>query len=199
MYGYLKNEAQTNYIFRHPLRKGISFIFVMLFKRLVRIMPLYLMVMLMSEVASTYFRETSIIEIDENYDYNCQNYWWRNLLFIQNFYPFRELCLCHSWSLACEWQYFIITTVIYVIYCKNKLFGKAIFGAVATIFFGTSTFMAFYYKFTPTFDVYLTTLDDLYVSPFSRAPPYFVGVAIGYLISKKDIKMTKVINFFKFV
>lgn len=150
----------------------------------------------MTEVSATYFRDTTVIEMYEDYDYNCQHYWWRNLLFIQNFYPFKELCMNWSWTLACELQYFLITTLIYVIYCKNKLFGKLIFGVTATFFFGTSTFLLVKYKFMPTFDVVFTTLDELYISPFSRAPPYFVGVIWGYMLAKKDVKMSKVIILF---
>lgn len=196
MYGYLKNTTQTNLLFHQSVDKSIHFIGSMIFKRLIRIMPLYLVIMLMTEVTATYFRETSIIEISENYDHNCRNYFWRNLLFIQNLFPFDEVCLNWSWTLACELQFFVVATVIYVIYCKNKLVGKLAYFGIVCFFYCSETFLLIKYKFLPTFDIYFTTLNELYISPLSRAPSYFVGVGLGYLFAKKDIKMSKVILYF---
>uniref|UniRef100_A0A336K197 CSON011068 protein n=1 Tax=Culicoides sonorensis TaxID=179676 RepID=A0A336K197_CULSO len=190
-YSYVKNDTQINLLFRSPIHECFKFIWISLVKRLFRIIPLYFFVILLTEVTATYFADTSIFELYEKYDYNCQHYWWRNALFIQNFYPFNELCLNWSWTLACDLQFFIVTTLVYVIYCKNKLCGKLFFGGILLFFFGTSTFVLIKYQFLPTFDIYYTTLDELYISPFSRSPAYIVGVAMGYVIAKKQNKIEK--------
>lgn len=49
---------------------------------------------------------------------NCANYWWRNLLIIQNWYPFEEMCMDWSWTLALQMQLFIAGTLILFAYIK---------------------------------------------------------------------------------
>ncbi|OWF39479.1 Nose resistant to fluoxetine protein 6 [Mizuhopecten yessoensis] len=44
----------------------------------------------------------------------CIKYWWRNLLYIQNFFPVTEQCIGWSWYLANDMQFFIITPLILI-------------------------------------------------------------------------------------
>lgn len=124
------------------------------------------------------------------------SYWWRNLLFIQNLFLHKELCMNWSWTLANEMQFFVICTFIYVAYCKSKIFGKLFFCVTVIVIASTSNYLLIKNNFMPTFDIMFTTLDDLYISPFSRAPPYLVGVGMAYFVVKGKMKISNVINKF---
>lgn len=57
----------------------------------------------------------------ERNDVNCQNYWWRNLFYIQNMYPFNDMCMSWSWFLAADFQCFCLTSFLLVIYTMYVL------------------------------------------------------------------------------
>lgn len=46
---------------------------------------------MMSVVMAMFINDTSQFETIEDIEGNCKKYWWRNLLFIQTFYPKEEL------------------------------------------------------------------------------------------------------------
>ncbi|XP_062587685.1 O-acyltransferase like protein-like, partial [Saccostrea cucullata] len=51
--------------------------------------------------------------------HNCKEYWWRNLLYIQNFFPVGEECIGWGWYLAVDMQFFVLSPlIIYPLYRK---------------------------------------------------------------------------------
>lgn len=37
----------------------------------------------------------------------CPHFWWRNMLYIQNWFPFPQLCMIWSWYLADDMQFYV--------------------------------------------------------------------------------------------
>ncbi|CRL08602.1 CLUMA_CG021290, isoform A [Clunio marinus] len=64
--------------------------------RYIRITPCFMIIMLLAVTISIFLNDTSQYLMIENIEENCKNYWWRNVLCIQNFYPLSEMCM--SWS-----------------------------------------------------------------------------------------------------
>lgn len=63
----------------------------------------------------------------------CENYWWRNVLFIQNFFGFENICLTHSHYVATDSQLFVVAPLfVYLIYKWPKQ-GIAIVTGIAAL------------------------------------------------------------------
>ncbi|KAI4502974.1 hypothetical protein M0802_002018, partial [Mischocyttarus mexicanus] len=65
-----------------------------------RLTPTYMIVLGLIEINSTWYSKTSEFYVTERPNENCQKYWWRNMLYIQNFFPHKEMCMSWSWFLA---------------------------------------------------------------------------------------------------
>lgn len=67
---------------------------------------------LLAVTASIFLNDKSQYFMIENIEENCKNYWWRNVLFIQNFYPLTEMCMSWSWFLAADFQLFVLSVIL---------------------------------------------------------------------------------------
>lgn len=83
-----------------------------------RLTPFYLIVVGATEIATTYLVETSPLWVHARFDKMCSQYWWRNVLYIQNFYAVEEYCVNWTWSMACEMQFFVIVMALLFLYAK---------------------------------------------------------------------------------
>lgn len=122
-------------------------------------------------------------------------YWWRNLLFINNFYPLSEMCMSWSWYLSVDFQCFTIGTIILVIWTNNKWIASAIFSVIfmaATFYNG---YMGYILNYQFSLDVEFETINILYTSLWSRICGYFCGIICGWYLStyERKMKLSKVI------
>lgn len=60
--------------------------FKLLLKRFIRLTPAYIIILGIIQMLSTWTHETSIFYKNERLDKLCAQYWWRNLLYINNFF-----------------------------------------------------------------------------------------------------------------
>ena len=96
-----------------------TYFFKTIYNRYIRLTPCYLIVLVVSGVVSSYLNDTSIFWLnDNNYEVNCKLYWWRNLLYIQNWWPFKEMCMNWSWYLATDFQLCVAACLLHVVYLK---------------------------------------------------------------------------------
>lgn len=74
----------------------------------------------------------------------CQQHWWRNLLLIQNYYGFENICLTHTHYVSTDMQLFIMTWLVaYVLWKYPKKGGLTILGLILA-----SNIGRFYVTFT---------------------------------------------------
>lgn len=104
--------------------------------RYLRLTPAYFVALLISEVSFKYvlmtwdvkFQKKNLIFSILRDTYNnsvfpsgladhltCPNYWWRNMLYIQNWFPFPELCMIWSWYLANDMQFYVWAIIILIL------------------------------------------------------------------------------------
>lgn len=112
-----------SYSFFEQMKKGhpksfISFCFNKIFKRYIRLNPPFMVIILMSAVLGVYLNDTSSFVLYEDLEGNCKNYWWRNLLLIQNFFSRHEMCMSWSWFIAADFQLYALTTILLAIYVR---------------------------------------------------------------------------------
>lgn len=77
-----------------------------------RLTPAYMVVLLMAEVSSRWLRNISVFEPENNNYISCANYWWRNILYINSFYPKSEMVLINNNNIMRS-----ILTFIFFLFC----------------------------------------------------------------------------------
>lgn len=73
-------------------------------------------------------KQFAIFHICHRYTYNgsvfppglpdhvtCPKFWWRNMLYIQTWYPFQQLCMIWSWYLADDMQFYVWAIVLLIL------------------------------------------------------------------------------------
>ncbi|XP_061188236.1 nose resistant to fluoxetine protein 6-like [Saccostrea echinata] len=136
----------------------------------------------------------------------CDEYWWMNLLYINNFVDKPEdLCLAWSWYLNNDMQFYVLSPLMIV-----PLFFKELIGVIISVAFLLAVTIAsgvisFVYKMPPTpvgggdastdpshyFALY-------YMRPYCRMGPYVCGVLTGYILykTKNKCRINIYLNFF---
>ncbi|KAJ6631744.1 Nose resistant to fluoxetine protein 6, partial [Pseudolycoriella hygida] len=90
-------------------------VFLLYLYRFLRLTPAYFVALLISEVS---FKDTynhSVFPSGLADHLTCPSHWWRNMLYIQNWFPFPELCMIWSWYLANDMQFYIWAIIILVL------------------------------------------------------------------------------------
>ncbi|XP_033118021.1 nose resistant to fluoxetine protein 6-like [Anneissia japonica] len=168
--------------------------------RYLRLTPVYMLVIFFFATLTPYLATGPIYSIVfdpnpapgiENQLTYCQDYWWTNLLYINNLYPssLQTECLAWSWYLANDMQFFIISPfVIYLLY--HYFFAGVVAWSILLITsFGSLIGVSIKYNIT-TYALSLNPnvktfgADEIYVRPWTRIPPYLVGMAVGYILYK---------------
>ncbi|KAJ1519579.1 hypothetical protein ONE63_004854 [Megalurothrips usitatus] len=127
----------------------------------------------------------------------CKKHWWRNLLFIHNWFGFENMCLTHTHHVGIDTQLFMVSPLfVWLLWSKPKM-GLGILGAIAAI----STVLRYYYTYfyELSFFVYFgssvsqmfRTADLSYVMPTHRLTVYLMGVILGYVLRHcgRDFKL----------
>ncbi|KHJ94821.1 hypothetical protein OESDEN_05244 [Oesophagostomum dentatum] len=129
----------------------------------------------------------------------CIKYWWRNLLYINNFFDQFENCYAVTWYLAVDTQLYFVAPIFLITFFFSTLAGYAlvilcIAGSVAYVYAITITKSL---PATMTFfamDKMEDFFSDYYNKPWGRCPVYLIGIAVGYfLASGKKPKLNKVV------
>ncbi|XP_011692910.1 PREDICTED: uncharacterized protein LOC105452989 [Wasmannia auropunctata] len=118
----------------------------------------------------------------------CKCNAWTNLLYVQNFFPFEEMCATHTYQLALDMQLSLLAPII-VFFLQYKL----IIGILLMIFF---ILLSATLRYIATMNNYLSlviyhgislrrlykTANLTYALPLHRATPYIFGVGLGVLL-----------------
>ena len=127
---------------------------------------------------------------------SCSKYWWTNLLYINNLYPwkFKDECMRWTWYLANDMQFYIISPLILfslyhwfpvgvVIVGVFLVMGFAITASLSAVYdYQASAFSILAYNYTNKPGAPIVYADAIYIKPWSRISPYLVGLTIGYVL-----------------
>ncbi|KAB0804319.1 hypothetical protein PPYR_01289 [Photinus pyralis] len=64
---------------------------------------------------------------------NCRKNWWVNLLYINNYYDVKNMCMLQTWYIAADTQLFIVTLTVLAIVWKYKKLAPFLFGSLLVI------------------------------------------------------------------
>ena len=137
---------------------------------------------------------------------NCEKYWWTNLLYINNLYPWKggDECMGWMWYLANDMQFFVVSPLMIVLLYYSLPLGLLSVGIFLVGSFTATGAIAGYYDFNantilagidPTNTTVVSSGDELYIKPYARISPYLVGIVLGYLLYQKvKIPFSKLLN-----
>lgn len=185
-YNFMRNTKQIEIIRKSSLAENTKQFSKLLFHRYLRLAPLYLIIMAVVDLFYTYIADISVYHINERFDEICSQHWWRNFLFIQNFFDHKDMCLNWTWSLACEMQYFVLATILLFSYAKHPKFVKT---AATAVFLATVIWtytIGLNSKFQLSFDSTFATGTEIYISPFVRIMPYVMGAICAWYFVEKQ-------------
>ncbi|GBP56370.1 Nose resistant to fluoxetine protein 6 [Eumeta japonica] len=128
----------------------------------------------------------------------CKRTWWRNLLFVHNYFGFKDMCLTHTHHVGIDAQLFAATPLAaraLVRWPRRGVLTLLALAALSTL----ARFVVTYHYQLSNFVAYGTsvkqlfaTADHMYILPAYRATVYIMGVVLGYLLySAKDTILSK--------
>ena len=147
--------------------------------------------------------------IDNFYNDACSSYWWTNLLYINNLYPWKlyDQCVGWTWYLAADTQFYVISPAIIIAAYYFIPAGIIIAGLILTSGFIVTAYLTDKYDFQANqFSLYAydyvskpgtsANFDDaIYDKPWYRIGPFIVGLALGYIIYKNyKLKFCHILN-----
>ncbi|XP_050554264.1 nose resistant to fluoxetine protein 6-like isoform X1 [Spodoptera frugiperda] len=161
-----------------------------LWKRYIRLIgPFALIVLYLISVSKHLNPGPALLGLEETEV--CEQYWLKSLLLMNS--DVRHICHDVTWYLACDYQLAILGTLLFYFYQKNRGFGFVTYAIVAVfsmIIPGVLTYLfnlpgvlfTDYGKYVIHYrEAWQHSL--LYTPSYSRASPYIVGVAMGYIMS----------------
>ena len=126
---------------------------------------------------------------DSELQKNCQKYWWTNLLYISNLYPwkFADECMNGGWYLSNDMQFFMFAPIIIIPLSLFFPLGLIIAGIllVATVVANGTISAVEELDANGSQGDTLEMIDKIYIKPYTRAAPYIVGLVMGYVFFKK--------------
>lgn len=153
-------------------------------RRLYRLIPIIAFVMFTARFVIPRFIEGPLCQRYNEEFAHCDKYFWTNLLLINNFYPtgLGSTCMAWTWFASVDFQMFLLVPLIAVIFQKSKMAGYATTLALVGLGMLLTAILNGVADQTGA-NPYLDTafFTDLYIKPWARAVPYFIGVYMGSL------------------
>mmetsp|Transcript_28961 Transcript_28961/g.37343 ORF Transcript_28961/g.37343 Transcript_28961/m.37343 type:complete len:712 (-) Transcript_28961:330-2465(-) len=116
----------------------------------------------------------------------CLKYWWKNMLYINNTY-FNQSCYAVAWYLAVDFQMFLVAPFVLLLYKKNRRWGIGALVAlcIAGIAWGWAVAEAYDLSFNTFSPTTMDYFDVYYSKPWTRCPPYIIGMLTAILWYEK--------------
>ncbi|XP_033361157.1 nose resistant to fluoxetine protein 6-like [Bombus vosnesenskii] len=172
-----------------PIAKRINEFFQKIVKRYIRLTPAYFVVILIAILNFTWHHHVSELLPVEHPNDKCSKYWWTNILYINNFYRWDELCLTWSWYLPNDMQFFVFGSFLLTLSIThyNIAVGIGVVALVSSI--GSLVYTGYTLNYQPTLDEQYKTLTYFYIRPWCRIPSYLIGMATCHLLTKWNFKL----------
>ncbi|XP_033205713.2 nose resistant to fluoxetine protein 6-like [Bombus vosnesenskii] len=131
----------------------------------------------------------------------CKRTWWRNFLFIHNYFGFESMCLTHTHHLGIDTQLFVLSPLMVLLLYKKPKIGTIVLTMCALFSTALRYFVTYYRElsnyvfFGTSIKQLFDTADFSYTLPSHRLTVYTIGIFMGYLLRylPKDYKMNKMV------
>ena len=143
---------------------------------ILQLTPAYLVTILLAILTFNWYENVSLYNMPERIACNCPNYWWRNILYINNFFNWDELCLTWSWYLANDMQFFIIGLLLLVVSTRHMRLALGISLGLMIASICTTAYIAYSIEYYPTLDQLANNVTIMYQRPWIRINPFLIGM-----------------------
>nr|XP_033205024.1 nose resistant to fluoxetine protein 6-like [Bombus vancouverensis nearcticus] len=186
-YIFLKEQQKMERV--PSITERVNMFLQIIMKRYIRLTPAYFAVILIAILNFTWHDHVSALLPYEHPSAKCSKYWWTNILYINNFYHWDDLCLTWSWYLPNDMQFFVFGNFLLILSIThyNIAIGLCVFSLVSSI--GSVAYMGYTLNYEPTLDEQYKTLTYFYLRPWCRISPYLIGMATCHLLSKCNYKL----------
>ncbi|XP_055843841.1 uncharacterized protein LOC129910468 [Episyrphus balteatus] len=163
------------------LKKSLNKSFLIVIYRYIRLTPAYLFVILFYELSLKYTFDRSVFQPLYPVE-NCADYWWRNIMYINNFFPLNQMCMVWSWYMANDMQFYIMTTLLLVF--STRYFKTTILILLTCLVssWGVSGMISIHYNYTHKVANPFESFNFLYDKPWQRVGSYIVGMIAGFIV-----------------
>ncbi|XP_069963512.1 nose resistant to fluoxetine protein 6 [Bactrocera oleae] len=187
-YHFFRDTITIEIIRNNSVMKNTKRVFMYIMHRLIRLGPLYYLAICFADAGTLLMDDISVFHFSHRIYANCELYWWRSALFIQNFFNHDDMCVYWTWSSACDMQFYIFSIILLFIYVKHPKTGKALTLAtvVANLVYTIYTAITMNYKYS--FETTSVLFTELYMNPISRVLAYVIGGVAGLLFVQKQQK-----------
>lgn len=186
---YIFLKAQQKEKKAKRLKVKVEEFFKSIVKRFIRLTPAYAVVIMISLLNFTWYEKTSLYTPYDQIHTLCSKYWWRNILYISNFFDWDELCLNWSWYLSNDMQFFIVGSFLLILSLTHYKTAVTLGILSLLVSIVTSGYDAYILEYVPTLDMQYATLKYLYMKPWTRISPYLIGMATCQLLTKWNYKL----------
>ncbi|KYN22153.1 Nose resistant to fluoxetine protein 6 [Trachymyrmex cornetzi] len=206
-YIYLMSKMNKGQIESTNCKEKLIELFVHIIKRFIRLTPAYMMVLGIFQLSSVWFDKTSQFYVSEKSHETCAKYWWRNLLYINNFFGLDAMvknllgaikililkfvlyiqCMSWSWYIANDMQLYVIAMTLLILSTTYFYTAVTILGALLIGSIILSGYTSYVYEIVPfqTFNERSKEFRDVfYFLPWFRISPYVIGIITGYVLTK---------------
>ncbi|XP_034948284.1 nose resistant to fluoxetine protein 6-like [Chelonus insularis] len=170
------------------IKSAMSTFFDRFIKRIIRLTPVYLVMICITQLSFTWATANSIFISYDSPD-NCSKYWWRNLLYIHNFFGLKSMCMSWSWYLSNDMQFYIVAQILLLLsdtYFKSSCFILfSLLGASILL----SGYISYINNLSYTLDDFWFKADIHYFPPWTRIAPYIIGIIAGYFYQRTKDKL----------
>ena len=166
-------------------------------RRLVRIWPLYIYHVLHAALINPKMGFRPLLAFTEEL-HNCQRNWWRNLLFINQWYVNSGSCTKWTWYIGADMTLFAVCPLWLLLLRRSRRLGLGLIALAALAATVARVAVSFHYNLPPLRAAVIILGESnapfnprewenfayLYTKPWAKLPVYLVGVVVGYALSQ---------------
>ncbi|XP_058799100.1 nose resistant to fluoxetine protein 6-like isoform X2 [Phymastichus coffea] len=167
-------------------RASTSKFLIMIFYRFVRLTPSYLFVLGLNLIAMKYAMSVTVFSPQIIDHHTCEQFWWRNALYVNSLYPRTEMCMLWSWYMANDMQFYVLGISLLLLSVRYFRAVAALIVLLMVSSWFTTFSIAYGNDYVARIQEPFALFDELYDKPWLRAGPYFIGTMTGYLLFKTN-------------
>ncbi|CAH0691218.1 unnamed protein product [Chilo suppressalis] len=185
----LLDKPKSSMFSKVELFRMMKSFFVLFFYRVVRLTPAYAFVIGITEISFRYIYNQAVFDPAVPDHITCDLFWWRNVLYINNLYPHREMCMVWSWYMANDTQFYVVGIILLLLSVKHLKLATVSLFVVMVSSWATTIYISVWYQYKAKIQEPFEMFDPLYDKPWSRIGPYFIGMMVGWYLHKTRCKV----------
>ncbi|XP_054723549.1 nose resistant to fluoxetine protein 6-like [Uloborus diversus] len=125
----------------------------------------------------------------------CREFWWGNILYINNWWNTDEFCLLHSWYLAALMQFHMVGIVLLILFYRWPVVGIVSGLLIVAGCCAVTAMLTVWYDFPMPapgiirdMDVIENYFSRIYVKPFAHIATYVIGMVFAFVFMRNRNK-----------